>query len=93
MNIFVFSLAAILSLPKQLIIVYLGVILEQSDTGQSTTKSRIISDVVLVVTFLITVFAAWWIYREMVKVMPDVLRERREARYLLSHPASCYLPV
>jgi len=80
MNIFIFSLAAILSLPKQLVIVYLGVILEQSDTGQSTTKSRVISDVVLAITFLITVFAAWWIYREMAKVMPEVIRDRRRAR-------------
>jgi hypothetical protein len=34
MNVFVFSIAAILSLPKQFITVYLGVILEQSDTGK-----------------------------------------------------------
>jgi len=33
MGIIVFSLAAILSMPKQLITVYLGVILEQSATG------------------------------------------------------------
>ena len=34
MNIFVFSIAAILSMPKQLITVYLGVILKQSNTGE-----------------------------------------------------------
>lgn len=33
MGIFTFSLAAILSLPKQFITVYLGVILEESSTG------------------------------------------------------------
>ncbi|KDQ15982.1 hypothetical protein BOTBODRAFT_31431 [Botryobasidium botryosum FD-172 SS1] len=87
MNIFIFSLAAILSLPKQLVIVYLGVILEQSETGQSTTKSKIISDVVLALTFLITVFAAWWIYREMAKVMPEVIRDRRRARKAALDPA------
>jgi hypothetical protein len=34
MGIIVFSLAAILSLPKQFITVYLGVILVQSNSGQ-----------------------------------------------------------
>ena len=34
MGIIVFSLAAILSMPKQFITVYLGVILEQSATGK-----------------------------------------------------------
>lgn len=34
MGIFVFSLAALLSMPKQFITVYLGVILEQSNTGK-----------------------------------------------------------
>ncbi|KAJ7629500.1 Fungalysin metallopeptidase-domain-containing protein [Mycena polygramma] len=47
MNIFVFSIAAILSLPKQFITVYLGVILESSGAGTTTTKSKIISDSVL----------------------------------------------
>ena len=37
MNIFVFSIAAILSLPKQFITVYLGVLLEQSSEGLSTS--------------------------------------------------------
>ena len=36
MGIFVFSIAAILSLPKQFITVYLGVILEQSGQGLQT---------------------------------------------------------
>jgi hypothetical protein len=34
MGIITFSIAAILSMPKQLITVYLGVILEQSGTGK-----------------------------------------------------------
>jgi hypothetical protein len=34
MNIFVFILAALLSMPKQFITVYLGVILQQSSTGE-----------------------------------------------------------
>ncbi len=80
MGIIVFSIAAILSLPKQFITVYLGVILEQSASGTTDTKSRIISDVVLAVTFLITIAAMWYIYRQMNKVKPQVIYERRKAR-------------
>ncbi|KAF9267179.1 hypothetical protein L218DRAFT_856319, partial [Marasmius fiardii PR-910] len=77
MNIFVFSLAAILSMPKQLITVYLGVIMagEEGDN-----KSKIISRVVLSITILITVAAGWYILRAMNKVKPDVIYQRRKAR-------------
>jgi formate hydrogenlyase subunit 3/multisubunit Na+/H+ antiporter MnhD subunit len=80
MGIFVFSLAAILSLPKQFITVYLGVILEQSSTGGQSSKSRIITDVVLAVTILITFVAMWYIFRQMDKVKPEVIYKRRKAR-------------
>ncbi|KAF8596806.1 hypothetical protein BDV93DRAFT_479904 [Ceratobasidium sp. AG-I] len=80
MNIWIFTLAAFLSLPKQFITVYLGVLLEQSADGKRSTKDTIISDVVLAGTFLITVLAAWWIWREMGRVRLDVLRERRAER-------------
>jgi hypothetical protein len=80
MNIWIFSLAAFLTLPKQFITVYLGVLLEQSADGSRTTRDTIISDVVLAVTFLITVVAAWWIWREMSRVRVEVLRERRAER-------------
>ncbi|CAE7169870.1 unnamed protein product [Rhizoctonia solani] len=80
MGIWIFSLAAFLSLPKQFITVYLGVLLEQSADGVRSTKDTIISNAVLVVTFLITVIAAWWIWREMGRVRLEVLRERREDR-------------
>ncbi|PFH48524.1 hypothetical protein AMATHDRAFT_87049 [Amanita thiersii Skay4041] len=80
MGIIVFSLAAILSLPKQFITVYLGVILEQSESGTTDTKSRIISDVVLAITFLITIAAMWYIVRQMNKVKPEVIYKRRRAR-------------
>jgi len=84
MNIFVFSLAALLSMPKQLITVYLGVILEESATGTTDTKSRIISDVVLGITILITVAAMWYILHQMDKVKPQVIYERRKARQFKS---------
>ncbi|KIY63711.1 hypothetical protein CYLTODRAFT_493693 [Cylindrobasidium torrendii FP15055 ss-10] len=80
MGIFVFSIAAILSMPKQFITVYLGVILHQSSSGTQDTKSRIISDVVIAVTFIITIAAMWYIYRQMNKVKPDIIYARRKAR-------------
>ena len=80
MGIIVFSLAALLSLPKQLITVYLGVVIRNSNNGNESTKSRIISDVVLVISFLVTVAAAIWIHAQMAKVKPEVLRDRRRAR-------------
>ncbi|KAG6848249.1 hypothetical protein H0H93_001927 [Arthromyces matolae] len=67
-------------MPKQFITVYLGVILEPSSTGTTDTKSRIISDVVLAITFLITIAAMWYIYHLMGKVKPQVIYERRKAR-------------
>lgn len=77
MGIMVFCLAAILSLPKQFITVYLGVILEGNNKD---TKSRIISDSVLALTFIITIVAMWYIYHQMNKVKPLVIYDRRKAR-------------
>jgi hypothetical protein len=79
MGVIVFSIAAILSLPKQFITVYLGVILESSTTPTSS-KSRLISDAVLAVTFLITVLAVWYLYRKMNQAKPLVIYDRRKAR-------------
>lgn len=80
MNIWVFTLAAFLTLPKQFITVYLGVLLEQSADGKRSTRDTIISDSVLAITILITVLAAWWIWREMGRVRLEVLQERRAER-------------
>ncbi|KAF9476136.1 hypothetical protein BDN70DRAFT_882777 [Pholiota conissans] len=82
MGIIVFSLAAILSLPKQFITVYLGVILDSSSSSNAPkdTKSKIISDSVIGVTFLITVLAVWYLYRQMNKAKPLVIYDRRKAR-------------
>lgn len=80
MNIWVFSLAAILSLPKQFITVYIGVALEQSETGGSSTRDTIIKDVVIALTTIITFAALWYIYHKMNKVKPDVIYARRKAR-------------
>ncbi|KAJ7485175.1 hypothetical protein B0H11DRAFT_2018366 [Mycena galericulata] len=80
MGIFTFCIAAFLSLPKQFITVYLGVILEQSSDGTTSTKSRIISDSVLGATFLVTILAMWYILHQMALVKPAVIYDRRKAR-------------
>ena len=60
MNVFVFTLACLLSMPKQLSIVYLGVIIEQSgDATQEPLRSKIISYVVLFISIAITLGAGW----------------------------------
>ncbi|EJD36440.1 hypothetical protein AURDEDRAFT_74204 [Auricularia subglabra TFB-10046 SS5] len=86
MGIWVFTLAAILSLPKQFITVYAGVMLEQSeDKDEAKDKTqKIISDTVAALSVLITFGALWWIYREMQRVKPEVFRDRRRARCVLS---------
>lgn len=82
MGIWTFCLAALLSLPKQFITVYAGVMLEQSESGdQGEDKTqKIISDVVAGLSVVITFYALWWIYRAMVRVKPEVFRERRRRR-------------
>ncbi|OSC97850.1 hypothetical protein PYCCODRAFT_1447767 [Trametes coccinea BRFM310] len=80
MSIWTFAIAAILSLPKQFITVYLGVALEQSEDGTSNTRDTIIKDVVLGVTTLITIGAMWYIYHKMNQAKPHVIYDRRKAR-------------
>lgn len=80
MNIFVFMLAAALSMPKQFITVYIGTLLESSATSTATSKNKIISDVVGVVTVLVTIAAMWYITRQINRVKPQIVYERRKAR-------------
>ncbi|KZO96605.1 hypothetical protein CALVIDRAFT_498406 [Calocera viscosa TUFC12733] len=81
MSIWVFCLAAALSLPKQFVTVYLGYILEQSGQGTvEPTSSKIISDVIVAISILITIFAAWYIWHKMQQVRPAVMREMRRQK-------------
>ncbi|PIL26646.1 hypothetical protein GSI_11271 [Ganoderma sinense ZZ0214-1] len=81
MSVITFSIAAILSLPKQFITVYLGVALEQSEDGKKSSKSdTIIKDVVLAATTIITIGAMWYIYHKMNQAKPLVIYDRRKAR-------------
>ncbi|KAH0835652.1 hypothetical protein J3R83DRAFT_9403 [Lanmaoa asiatica] len=80
MNIFVFILAAILSMPKQFITVYIGTLLESSATGSASTQNKILSYVVGGVTVIVTIGAMWYIQRQVNRVKPEVIYARRKAR-------------
>lgn len=80
MNIFVYMLAALLSLPKQFINVYIGTLLETSASSSATSSNAVISDVVGVITVLITIAAMWYVTRAMNRVKPQIVYERRKAR-------------
>ena len=82
MNVFVFALAAFFSLPKQLVTVFIGVIIEQSGTGTTSSTDKIISDVVLVVTLVITFAAGYYIWLLINRVKPSIIYQRRKARYV-----------
>ncbi|KAH7886678.1 snare associated Golgi protein-domain-containing protein [Phlebopus sp. FC_14] len=80
MNIWVFMLAAILSMPKHLITVYIGTLLESTANGGASNQNKILSYVVGGVTAVVTVAAMWYIQREVNRVKPDVIYARRKAR-------------
>jgi hypothetical protein len=101
MNIFVFVAAAVLTLPKQMIAVYIGVILEENAEGSQalfslvwrltdivlslpgteSSKSRTINNIILIVTTLITIVAMAYVKYKARKLLPDVVYQRRKARY------------
>jgi len=80
MGITTFALAALLSLPKQLVTVYIGVVLEENGTGTTSTKDTIISYAVLTVTTLLTIIAGRYIWGHINRVKPTVIYARRKAR-------------
>jgi golgi apparatus membrane protein TVP38 len=69
-----FAIATFLTLPKQIVIVYVGVLLAQQQTKNST-----VNDVVLGITFLTTVVAGVYVYRKM-RTTKKILLEEQAAR-------------
>lgn len=51
--------------------------------GIKHSATRIVSDIVLVLTFIGTVGAMWYILLNMNNVKPQVIYARRKARYIL----------
>lgn len=83
MSFWIFTLAAILSLPKQLAVVYIGRAIAESGTGEETTQSKIIKWVVLIISAIITILAAVYLYRKMERARPIVQSRLRAKRYTL----------
>ncbi|KAG6372607.1 hypothetical protein JVT61DRAFT_7353 [Boletus reticuloceps] len=80
MNIFVFILAALLSMPKQFITVYIGTLLESTANGSASSKNKILSYVVGAITVLVTVVAMWYIRSQVNRVKPEIIHARQKAR-------------
>lgn len=79
-----FILAAFLSLPKQLVLVYLGVILEESSDGSTTSGTeKIAKYAVIGVTAIITIVSLHYINKKVAEVKPQIIYQRRKARYAL----------
>ncbi|KAK6197683.1 hypothetical protein LQW54_010692 [Pestalotiopsis sp. IQ-011] len=72
-----FCVATFLTLPKQIFIVYLGVLLVAQDENNKTQT------IVLVITFAITIFMGWYIWVKMKKAKAVLLSEQaaRQANY------------
>jgi hypothetical protein len=94
MNVWTFALAVFPSLPKQFATVYIGVIIEgvgqralwpSFGTYQAhyptdeTTPQRIASYSLIAATTVVTVLAAWYIYRKLNRIRPAVIYDRRKA--------------
>ncbi|THH02976.1 hypothetical protein EW145_g6636 [Phellinidium pouzarii] len=81
-----FTLAAALSLPKQLVLVYLGVVFEDSGSaekrllGDESKKEKLISVAIIIITSIITWVAMRYILHQMASVKVDVVHDRRKAR-------------
>ena len=80
MNIFVFVIAALLSSPKQMFMVYLGVALAESARGDHSLRFKITTVAVLVVGTLIGMATMYYIVRYTSKVKPEIIYERRKER-------------
>lgn len=81
MGVFAFMLAAVLSLPKQFITFYIGVMLESDPNAPATSTSRIIGDVVGATTLLVTVAAMLYVNKAVSKVKPQVIQERQKSHH------------
>ncbi|KIK64263.1 hypothetical protein GYMLUDRAFT_241440 [Collybiopsis luxurians FD-317 M1] len=77
---FTFLAAAVCSLPRQLVIVYTGVLFEDEANGTATKKEKIASTLVTVIFTIITVITYRYLKKEMQKVTPEVVYQRRKAR-------------
>jgi uncharacterized membrane protein YciS (DUF1049 family) len=70
-----FAVSTFLTLPKQIILVYLGVLLVAGEHQNDTTKN-----IIFAITGVITVLLAAWIYYKMRSVKKILLEEQAERK-------------
>ncbi|KAJ7641450.1 hypothetical protein FB45DRAFT_738359, partial [Roridomyces roridus] len=83
MPFWIFLVAAVVSLPKQLAIVYVGVALESESyahSGLDSKKSSHVQKGVIAVTAVVTVLSFFYIRRLMIAARPAYIYSRRKAR-------------
>ncbi|GAA5891633.1 hypothetical protein JCM6882_006151 [Rhodosporidiobolus microsporus] len=81
MSIWIYSIAVIVSLPKQLAVTYMGDAIMQTDDNagkEESNQTTIISLVVLFVTTLATILALYIVYMRARKLYPEVLADMQE---------------
>jgi hypothetical protein len=88
MNFFMFTIATLLSMPKQLVVVYLGVAIESSGSGTESTQSKIIKYVVVFLSTLVTIGVAFYLYGRMLKARPIVQARMQQKRYEMLQEAA-----
>ncbi|KAJ7912559.1 hypothetical protein B0H13DRAFT_2475805 [Mycena leptocephala] len=76
-SFWVFSAAAILSLPKTFVPVYVGYAMRPDNDNSSSAK---VEHIVLAITLVITIGALTWIRRLQEAAKPEVIYARRKAR-------------
>jgi len=73
-NFWFFAIATFMTLPKQIILVYVGVLLTEQNTNNT------LNYLVAGGAFIITVFAGWYIYSKMQAVKKVLLEEQDERK-------------
>ncbi|KAJ7912569.1 hypothetical protein B0H13DRAFT_2475819 [Mycena leptocephala] len=86
-----FLSAAVLSLPKQMVPVYTGYVLQPSVEDNGTSKA--VENIVLVVGIVVTIGAYVWIQRQMKAATPKFIYERRKARQASSQTPLHYISL
>lgn len=75
-----FIAAAVLSLPKQIALVYVGVAYEESGSGDESGKSKTISTLIVVATAIITVISLRYIRSQTEDIKGPLVYRRRKER-------------
>ncbi|KAF8171216.1 hypothetical protein K438DRAFT_1729354 [Mycena galopus ATCC 62051] len=77
-SFWIFLAATVLSLPKHLVPVFVGYVMQPSVNNNGTVKT--IDDLVVVVGVVVTIVAYIWVQRQLKAATPDFVYARRKAR-------------